>query len=182
MIFACRSKIAPRAAKSGPRAAQERPKSGPRATKSDPRAANRGPEPRRWAQERPRRAQDGLGASQRAPQVLPDPPRTPPECANHSSGTVLLKPCLKPLVGSSVFLKQCFEPLVGNIVFEAMSKTSRREQRFLKAMQPKSKTTGVADEEWHTRRSRTTRTTPRNYRAPDTKNLSHTKHERGRSL
>ena len=99
--------------KSCPRAAQEQPKSGPRATKSDPRAANRGPEPRRWVQERPRRAQDGLGP----PKGRPKSPRTPPKCAKHLSGAVFLKQCLKALVGNSVFL--------------TMLDNTRREQCFL---------------------------------------------------
>ena len=50
LIFTCRSKIAPRAAKRGPRAPQERPraaqeepKSGPRAPKRAPRAAKSDP-------------------------------------------------------------------------------------------------------------------------------------------
>ena len=53
MIFACRSKIAPRAAKSGPRAA----KSLPRASQERPRAA----------QERPREPQEGPRAAKTDP-------------------------------------------------------------------------------------------------------------------
>ena len=57
MIFACRSKIAPRAAKSP----QEPPKSPPRAPKSGPRGA---PERPRAAQERPRAAHERPKAAQ----------------------------------------------------------------------------------------------------------------------
>ena len=109
--------------KSGPRAAQEQPKSGPRATKSDPRAANRGPEPRRWAQERPRRAQDGLGASQRAPQGLPDPPPSPPGPPPNPS--------------------RMRKPLVGNSAFEAVSETTRREHHSSSAKALFSKQCGL---------------------------------------
>ena len=72
--------------------------------------------------------------------------------------------------------------LLSKTAFEAMSKTTRREQCFFTAMQPKTKMTGAADKGCHTRSSRTTRTTPKNYRAPCTKNLSHTRYEHGRSL
>ena len=47
MIFACRSKIAPRAAKSGPRAAQERPKSGQESPKSGQKWSQSSREPPR---------------------------------------------------------------------------------------------------------------------------------------
>ena len=56
MIFACRSKIAPRAAKSGPRAA-----------KSLPRAPKSGQEQPREAQERQKVSQDGPRAAKTDP-------------------------------------------------------------------------------------------------------------------
>ena len=66
MIFACRSKIAPRAAKSG----QEPPKSPPRAPKSGPRGA---PERPRAAQERPRAAHERPKAAQERPREAQEP-------------------------------------------------------------------------------------------------------------
>jgi hypothetical protein len=60
MIFACRSEIAPRAAKS----CQEPPKSSPRAPKSGPRGAQERP---KTAQERPREPQERQKVTQEGP-------------------------------------------------------------------------------------------------------------------
>ena len=67
MLFACRSKIAPRAPKSGPRAT----KSLPRASQEHPRAAQERPrasqEPPKSAQERPKSGQEGPRAAKSEP-------------------------------------------------------------------------------------------------------------------
>ena len=63
MIFACRSKIAPRAAKSGPRAA----KSAPRSAKSSPRAARSSQKRTKSGQKRPKRGQERPKRCQKRP-------------------------------------------------------------------------------------------------------------------
>ena len=91
--------------KSTPRAAQERPKSSPRAAQERPRATQERPTEGQYREDGLKSGQEGPKTASEPPKGRPKssrtPPRTPPECANHSSGTVLLKPCLKPLVVST---------------------------------------------------------------------------------
>ena len=77
MIFACRSKIAPRAAKSSPRAPKSLPRASqerPRATQEHPRAPQERP---RGAQERPRAAKSAPRAPKSGPRVAKGSPRRP---------------------------------------------------------------------------------------------------------